>query len=63
MLPSDLCDQGNVDIVVKGTVTVADPNNNVYDKNQSLKIMRHLFLAFQKYDALCMICLNIAKII
>ena len=51
MLRSDLCDQGNVDIVVKGTVTVADPNNNVYDKNQSLKIMHHLFLAFQKYDA------------
>ena len=30
MLQSDLCDYGDAYIVVKGTITVADPNNNAY---------------------------------
>ena len=45
MLQSDLCDFNGV---VKGHITVTDPNNDAYDKNQLLKIMHHLFLAFQK---------------
>ena len=30
MLRSDLCDYSDV---VKGDITVTDPNNNMYDKN------------------------------
>ena len=32
MLRSDLCDFSNAYIVVKGTTTVTNPDNNVYDK-------------------------------
>ena len=33
MLRSDLCDSSNAYIVVKRTITVTVPDNNVYDKN------------------------------
>ena len=33
MLRSDLCDYSNAYIVVKRTITVTVPDNNVYDKN------------------------------
>ena len=32
MLRSDLCDSSDPYIVVKGDITVTDPNNNTYDK-------------------------------
>ena len=32
MLHSDLCDYIDAYFVVKGTINVADPNNNTYDK-------------------------------
>ena len=32
MLRSDLCDFSDTYIVVKGTITVINPDNNVYDK-------------------------------
>ena len=32
MLRSDLCDYSDAYIVVKGDITVTDPNNNAYDK-------------------------------
>ena len=40
MLTSGLCDFSDAYIVVKGKITATDPN--------LLKIMHHLFLAFQK---------------
>ena len=33
MLRSDLCNYSDVYIVVKGKITVTNPNNNAYDKN------------------------------
>ena len=42
MLRSDLCDFSDAYIVVKGTITVTDPNKD------ALKIMHRLLLAFQK---------------
>ena len=47
MLRSGLYDYSDVFIVVKGTITVADPNNANNDKKLALKIMLHLLLAFQ----------------
>ena len=35
MLRSDLCDYSDVYIVVKGTITVTDPNDANYDKKSS----------------------------
>ena len=32
MLQSDLCDYSDAFILVKGTINVADPNNNAYYK-------------------------------
>ena len=32
MLRSDLCDYSDAFIVVKGDITLANPNNNAYDK-------------------------------
>ena len=32
MLRSDLCDFNDAYIVVKGTITVTNPDNNAYDK-------------------------------
>ena len=37
MRRSDLCDYSDAYIVVKGTVTVADPNNNAYNKKLAFK--------------------------
>ena len=48
MLRSDLCDYNDAYIIVKGDITVEGANNR--DKKtdlQHLKIMHHLFLAFQ----------------
>ena len=36
MLKSDLCDYSDVDIVVKGTITVRNQYNNAYDKELTL---------------------------
>ena len=33
MLQSDLCDYSDAFILVKGTINVADPNNNAYYKS------------------------------
>ena len=37
MLRSDLCNFSGAHIVVKGTITVADPNNDAYDKKLAFK--------------------------
>ena len=37
MLRSDLCDYSDAYIVVKGTITVTDPDNDAYDKELTLK--------------------------
>ena len=37
MLRSDLCNYSDAYIVVEGTVAVADPNNNAYDKKLAFK--------------------------
>ena len=37
MLQSDLCDYSDAYIVVKGTITVTDPNDAVYGKKLALK--------------------------
>ena len=37
MLRSDLCDFSDAYIVVKGTITVTNPDNNVYDKKLAFK--------------------------
>ena len=37
MLQSDLCEYSNTYVVVKGTITVIDPNNNVHDKKLAFK--------------------------
>ena len=47
MLRSDLCDCSDAYIVIKGTITVTDQNNNVYYKR----------LAF-KYNAPFICCLS-----
>ena len=33
MLRSDLCDFSAACIIVKGTITVTDPDNDAYEKN------------------------------
>ena len=37
MLRSDLCDFSDAYIVMKGTITVTDPDNNAYDKKVAFK--------------------------
>ena len=37
MLQSDLCDYSGAYIVIKGTITVTDPNNDAYDKKLAFK--------------------------
>ena len=37
MLRSDLCDYSDAYILVKGKITVTNPNNNVYDKKLALE--------------------------
>ena len=36
-MTSDLCDYSDAYIVVKGKITVTNPNNNAYDKKLALK--------------------------
>ena len=48
MLKSNLCDFSDAYIVVKGRITVTDPNDAFMTRNQPLKIMLHLLLVFQK---------------
>ena len=49
MLRSDLCNFSDVYIVVKGVITVTEPENET--KALHLKIMHHLSTAFQKWIA------------
>ena len=44
----DLCDFRCTYIVVKGTISVTDPNYDDMTRNYLLKIMYHLFLVFKK---------------
>ena len=37
MLQSDLCDYSDEYVIVRGTITVTDPNNNAYDKKLAFK--------------------------
>ena len=48
MLRSDLCYYSNAYIVVKGTITVTDPDNAKNTIVLHLKIIHHLSTAFQK---------------
>ena len=48
MLRSDLCDFSDAYIVVKGKITVTNPDSDAYDKKLALKIMHHFLAAFQK---------------
>ena len=50
MLRSDLCDLSDAYIVIKGTITVTNPNNAKKKKTKvlHLKIMHHLSTAFQR---------------
>ena len=48
MQRSDLCDVSDAYIVVKGTISIADPNDANYNKKLALRMMLHLLLAFQK---------------
>ena len=48
VLRSDLCDFTTAYIVVKVTVTVTYPNNDVYDKKLAFKNNARGFFAFQK---------------
>ena len=49
MLRADLCNFSDAYIVVKGVITVTEPENET--KALHLKIMRHLSTAFQKWIA------------
>ena len=52
MLSSELCDFSDAYIVVKGTITVVRRNNaKKIIKQQHLKIIHHLSIAFQKLMA------------
>ena len=48
MLRSDLCDCSDTYIVVKGTITVKDSDNNAYDEKLSFKKMHPLLAAFSE---------------
>ena len=37
MLQSDLCDYSGAYIVLEGTITIADPNDDAYDKKLAFK--------------------------
>ena len=48
MLRPDLCDFSVAYIVVKGVITVTEPENAKRNKSMHLKIMHDLSTAFQK---------------
>ena len=48
MLRSDLCNFSDAYIVVKGNITVTNPDNAKRNKAVHLKTMHHLSIAFQK---------------
>ena len=48
MLRSDLCNFSDAYIVVKGTITVTNPDNNGYDKKLAFKNNAPFVSAFQK---------------
>ena len=48
MLQSDLCDYSDGHIVIKGTIAVTDPDNNVYDKKLTFKNDNYSLAALQK---------------
>ena len=50
MLESDLCDYSDACIVVKGTINIADPNNNAYDKKLAFKNNAPFFSCFSKIN-------------
>ena len=50
MLRSDLCDYSDAYIVVKGTITVTDPDNDAYDKESTLKYNAPFASCISKID-------------
>ena len=46
VLRSDLCDYSDASIVVKGNITVTNPDNDAYDKKLAFK--NNALTAFQK---------------
>ena len=50
MLRSDLCDYSDAYIVVKGTITVTDPDNDAYDKELTLKNNAPFVLCISKIN-------------
>ena len=48
MLRSDLCNFIDAYIVVKGSITVTDPDEAKRNKSVTFKTMHHLWTAFQK---------------
>ena len=48
MLRSDLCDYSDAYIVLKGNITVTNPDNAKRNKAVALKTMHQLSIAFQK---------------
>ena len=51
MLRSDLCDYSNANIVVKGFITITNPDGTKRNKQQHLKITYHSSIASQKLMA------------
>ena len=47
---SDLCDCSDAYIVVKGTITVTDPNNNAHDKKLAFKNNSPFISCISKID-------------
>ena len=52
MLRSDLCDYSDAYIVVKGKITVTNPNNNVYDKKLAFNNNAPPFSCISKINTL-----------
>ena len=50
MLRSDLCDFSDEYIVVKGTITVTNPDNNTYDKKLAFKNNTPFFSCISKIN-------------
>ena len=78
ILRSDLCDYSDAHFVVRGTITVTNPNNDEYDKEITLKNNAPFVSCILKINntlidnaedldlvtiCLCTICLNTAKTI